>query len=416
MIRVTYIYSACVVLETTDCRIVCDPWFTEGIYDGSWYHYPPIENPIEQIKDCDFIYVSHIHPDHYDSKFLREYLTQYPKARVLIANFAENFLSRKMRADGIPHEVVSEMTVGSTSFRIFPNQAVPDDIDSALAVKCGAHSVVNMNDNLFNEEQVDSIRDYCGSQIQIALLGYTGAGPYPQTYFRQPEQAMTKAEEKKQQFFERYRKMRDKLDAKVNIPFAGKYILGGKLTKLNPYRGVADAVEVTQFDPSALVLADGGRAWIDTANLIPSSVRKELYPVGPMRDYWNSLESKPMHYEKWFSFPLEASPFERYLPKAYQNALRRSKCQSDYYFCLRITDDHWFFMNAKQESNQCEFTKSVEKLTPRSEIEMDYRYLFGLMTGVFHWNNAEVGSQFFTSRVPDIFDRDAQSFLNFFHL
>ena len=43
-----------------------------------------------------------------------------------------------------------------------------------------------------------------------------------------------------------YKKLTNSLNAKVNIPFAGKYILGGKLIELNDYRGVADAVEVLE--------------------------------------------------------------------------------------------------------------------------------------------------------------------------
>jgi hypothetical protein len=50
---------------------------------------------------------------------------------------------------------------------------------------------------------------------------------------------------------------------------------------------------------------------------------------------------------------------------------------------------------------------------PRSEISIDLRYLFGLLTGLFQWNNAQVGSQFQTRRIPDEFLRDAQKFLNF---
>ena len=55
-----------------------------------------------------------------------------------------------------------------------------------------------------------------------------------------------------------------------------------------------------------------------------------------------------------------------------------------------------------------------EMPTPRSEIIIDERYFFGLMTLVYHWNNAEVGSQFMTRRTPNDFNRKAQGFLNFF--
>ena len=39
-IIVRFIYSACIVTSTKDVSILHDPWFTEGIYDVSWFHYP----------------------------------------------------------------------------------------------------------------------------------------------------------------------------------------------------------------------------------------------------------------------------------------------------------------------------------------------------------------------------------------
>ena len=52
--------------------------------------------------------------------------------------------------------------------------------------------------------------------------------------------------------------------------------------------------------------------------------------------------------------------------------------------------------------------------TPRSEIIIDKRYLFGLITCVYHWNNAEVGSQYMVRRIPNEFNSKAQRFLDFF--
>jgi len=34
-ITVKYIYSACIVTSSKDVTILHDPWFSEGIYDGS---------------------------------------------------------------------------------------------------------------------------------------------------------------------------------------------------------------------------------------------------------------------------------------------------------------------------------------------------------------------------------------------
>ena len=51
---------------TKGTRILCDPWIVPGVFEGSWFHYPPIKTKIEDLQNVDAIYVSHIHPDHYD--------------------------------------------------------------------------------------------------------------------------------------------------------------------------------------------------------------------------------------------------------------------------------------------------------------------------------------------------------------
>ena len=63
--KIKYIYSACIEVKTKDLTILCDPWFTDGVYHGTWYQYPKV-NPFEIIDEPDIVYISHIHPDHYD--------------------------------------------------------------------------------------------------------------------------------------------------------------------------------------------------------------------------------------------------------------------------------------------------------------------------------------------------------------
>jgi hypothetical protein len=311
---------------------------------------------------------------------------------------------------------MAELSRGKTRAKLFPNELNPYDIDSALAVRCADHSVVNMNDNLFNPRQLDQILDFCGSRPRIALLSYTGAGPYPQTYIEDHDLLRKKAEAKKQEFFDRYRKMRDKLNPHSTIPFAGKYQLGGKLRHLNPYRGVADAVEVLSFDPNAFVLADGGKASVDTETLQPTAVRTKPYDESAIAAYLEKLGDRPMDYENYFSgLPENAVPFARLFPKAYANALAKSCVSSDFYYCFRLSR-RWFVMNARKGSNEFRFVENVESISPRSELTVDYRYLYGLLTCLFHWNNAEVGSQFMTRRVPDSYSRDAAAFLNYLHI
>lgn len=447
MIKVTYYYSACVAITTPDVSILCDPWFTDGIYDGAWYQYPKIKNPIELIGKHDIIYVSHIHPDHYDPVFLKEYLKVYPETEIIIAEGV--FLDKKMDADGIPYRF---MGMGSedqifksrntrTVIGIIKNDTGSiSDIDTALLVTTNEISkdkstalftVVNMNDNQYYQPQIDQIK-MLTPDIDIALLGHAGAGPYPQTYYKYHEHwdlLQQKVEEKKQEFFRRYTKMADALGAKVNIPFAGQYILGGRLSYLNKYRGMSDATEVLAFDPNAMVLEVG--ASIDTEKLEPflpivvdknlndisyfSALRTKPYDTKEMEAYASTL-TEPMDYMKDFKYlSADSIPWGRLLRKAYHNAMHNIEYEGEVYkIILKISQDRYFYMHLSNPQD-CYMNKYlIPNMRTYSLIEIDYRYLFGLITGVYHWNNAEVGSQYMTTRVPDVYNRSVQRFLNFF--
>lgn len=421
-ISVRYIYSACVITTTPDLSILHDPWFTEGIYDGSWFHFPKIENPLESIGDVDFIYVSHIHPDHYDSDFLKKYFEKYGVKKVLIANHLPNHLAGKMRADGIEATILTEkLTVGKTTVEIIPQKTGSiSDIDSAIIVKYQSsndktHCVVNANDIIFDEEMRTQLKS-AANEVDILLCGYTGAGPYPQTYFdASNDKLLAEANNKKLAFFERYKTLVKTINAKVNIPFAGKYILGGKLVGLNDFRGVADPVEVLEFDEKAVVLADNGGE-IDTDNFNPSRIRKEKYDEREKTKRIQEIQAMRMDYERLIAKEeIEQLPLKRLLFSASRNAVSKSECDENYYFCIRLPNEQVAVINANKNEPKflTFFDKSAALPTPHSEIIIDPRYLFGLLTNVYHWNNAEVGSQYDTRRVPNSLNRKAQAFLNY---
>ena len=117
--------------------ILHDPWFTEAIYDGSWFQFPKVTNPLDSIGDVDYIFVSHIHPDHYDSKFLKEYFNKFGEKKIIIANHQPNHMLGKMRGDGFMPIVLNEiLTIGKTSIEIIPHKTgSASDIDSAIIVK-----------------------------------------------------------------------------------------------------------------------------------------------------------------------------------------------------------------------------------------------------------------------------------------
>ena len=65
--------------------------------------------------------------------------------------------------------------------------------------------------------------------------------------------------------------------------------------------------------------------------------------------------------------------------------------------------------------NNITFTDGVSPLpTPHSQIFIDLRHLFGLLTNIYHWNNGQIGSHYMTRRLPNLLNKKAEAFLNYF--
>ncbi|RJF34600.1 MBL fold metallo-hydrolase [Pseudoalteromonas gelatinilytica] len=419
--KVRYIYSACIEIETPDIRILTDPWFTPGAYDGAWHQFPELKDPLSVIKEPDVIYISHIHPDHYDPIFIKKLFERYGEKPVLIPNFEKNYLYHKAKADGISVTEVNEIKYGDTNIHIIPNVHGSDsDIDSALFVNYKDKNLLNLNDCIESPKHVYELKtiinQYC-DKLDLLALGYTGAGPFPQTYYALSDPELPiKAELKKQQFFKRYISYTEHFDSTYHLPFAGKYLLAGKLTELNDFRGVADAFEVKLFDSKAIILADHGNGEIDLASGHISAQREQLYSHQDYEARKAELKDKKLDYENEIYVPIEKIKFRKLLFESLVKARSKSELEEDYFFVFHIQNNDKkvlsLALNCNKYSN-VELFEQYEGLEPRSEYYVDYRHFFGCLTGLYHWNNAEVASFINVRRVPNIHNGRAQAFLNF---
>jgi UDP-MurNAc hydroxylase len=422
-IELTYIYSACVISKTKDVTVLHDPWFSEGAYDGSWYHFPKIINPLDIIGNIDLIYISHIHPDHYDPVFLREYFSRYGEKEIIIADYAKNYLYTKMKGDGFTPTVLKDtLRFGNTSIDIHPHITNGDsDIDSALVLKYESkertHCLVNANDVVFDRLFREKIKRHAG-EIDIYLGSYAAAGPYPQTYFESNDSMIyIESERVRNNLLSIYKTDVNFFNSKVNIPFAGKYILGGRLAKLNKFLPITDPISVCEFDNRAVILADGGGK-ISTLDYFPSDVRVAKYSDASIIERINEIKFELMDYEKLISMDeIDQLPIKRLLRRAAKNAIAKSEIEKKYYFAIQLQSFEYAVIEASKDGNSdIIFTNDISQYIPRSEIYIDMRHLFGLLTHIYHWNNAEVGSHYNTKRVPNIFNRNVQNFLNFLTL
>ena len=83
--KVTSVGHAGLHLETAAGTILCDPWLYPAYY-ASWFVFP--DNSAldwDALGDCDYLYVSHLHHDHFDAENLARHVNK--SATVLLPDF-----------------------------------------------------------------------------------------------------------------------------------------------------------------------------------------------------------------------------------------------------------------------------------------------------------------------------------------
>ena len=228
---------------------------------------------------------------------------------------------------------------------------------------------------------------------------------------------LKKSKEKINFGIKRYLQISDFIDAKKNMPFAGKYVLGGMLHHLNEHMGIPDPVKVLEHDPKAFILDDGGDAYIDISELDETKhLRSEPYNKALLEKRLIEIKDFKLDYEVDIGISFtEKYPLIKALRTAYSRAIKKSECTTDYFWSIKFKDKY-ISLNSNKNDQQFKISDSVENLSPRNEIFIDERLLVGLISGLYHWNNAAIGSLYLQKRVPDEYNKDAENFLSFLSL
>ena len=70
--QITFYWNSFIKVQISGQTILCDPWVHEISRNCGWIPNKPfrIERVLDEIAESQFIYISHIHYDHFDSKLL----------------------------------------------------------------------------------------------------------------------------------------------------------------------------------------------------------------------------------------------------------------------------------------------------------------------------------------------------------
>ncbi|MDR7324914.1 MULTISPECIES: Rieske 2Fe-2S domain-containing protein [Catenuloplanes] len=220
--RVTGTGHASMRIDTAAGSILTDPWVNPAFF-ASWFPFPDNSQlDWESLGKVDYLYVSHLHRDHFDAENLKRFVSK--KAAVLLPEYPTSELEDELRELGFrsfiktKNEEVVELDGG---LKIMIQALIsPTDGpigDSSLWVEYDGVRLLNQND----ARPSDLSRFAELGHVHAHMLQFSGAIWYPMVY-ELPEAAKRAfGKQKRERQFDRTWRYIDDLKADHVFPIAG---------------------------------------------------------------------------------------------------------------------------------------------------------------------------------------------------
>lgn len=213
--QVTYLGHAGFLVESAGTTVLMDPWF-HSAFLHSWFPYPDNSaiQPILAGRTFDYLYISHTHEDHFDTRFLE---TLDRSVTILAPNYRSRSMQKRFQALGfanilpLDHRQSHELAPGFTATMLLDTSHKED---SGLLLDMGGFRFLDLND--CNTPMSELPKD-----IDLLAAQFSGAMWYPNCYDYPPDVMQQKVDAVRRDLLDTlYRKIRI-MQARAYIPSAG---------------------------------------------------------------------------------------------------------------------------------------------------------------------------------------------------
>lgn len=233
--EVTFLGHAGLYIQTVHGSVLCDPWFNP-MYFASWFPFPSNEDvDLKKISKPDYLYISHLHNDHFDAQFLGDHISK--DATVLLPDFPLDFLERALRNLGFTKFIHAKdrqlLEAGGLRFMLMalagPNGALGD---SSIMVDDGETRIFDQNDAKLVD--LDTLNRF--GPFDVHFIQFSGAIWYPMVYKMPEKRKRVLGRKKRDNQFERAVRYIKQIGASYVIPSAGPpCFLDDELFSLNDF-------------------------------------------------------------------------------------------------------------------------------------------------------------------------------------
>ena len=410
-------------------------------------HFPELNFKPEDFNYVDYIYLSHIHPDHSSVKTLKRMNKNIP---ILIHSYATKFFKNMIERLGFKVIELEHNKRTHLKENLYINILAADNCNPELCHKYFGCSIV---ENKFGSTSIDSMAVFDNetevlvntndcpyllanetasiiksqySKIDMLLVGYTSASAFPQCFEMTTNQKIIEKKRLQSMYVEYAKKYVELLKPKYFFPFAGRYTLAGKLTKLNNDKGAYELEDAYEYftKNSSINLKNNECIILNSGESFDIHLGKpsKIYESMDLEKK-NSYIKKILH-EKKMDYEFEQIPsIEEILlkiPKSFEHFEEKRKqlrFSSDTQIIIKISEFQNILLSCKGDGFKIISENESNKIKNFVKMELDLRLLKWILDGPKFavWNNAEIGSHIQFNRNPDKYERGLYYSLSYFH-
>jgi hypothetical protein len=267
--RVEVIGHATLRVQSGGRTLLTDPWLIDPIGCNSGFHFPPLVHDLATLAaETDAIYVSHIHPDHFNPPTLAHFPKHVP---IHIGRYRRPRFRDEIRALGF--EVVevpfqTPVRVEGTDLEIAIVEHDYEEsaaFDSALVVRTPEFTLFENNDCFLRPEKYRWVREHFA--VDYAFLGYSPASFFPICFEMDEAERTRLLEQAADRRYNDFLEAAAILQPALTVPFAidARFLFAGALWKNVAFNSPTEAVRRSRatgragevMGPGDRILADG---------------------------------------------------------------------------------------------------------------------------------------------------------------
>ena len=399
--RLTYLGHAGFIVEARGLRILIDPWFFPAFL-GSWFPYPDNRFLLDSVLDdkFDFLYISHLHEDHFDKKFLARFDKSIP---VLLPNYRSKALGKKFVSMGfrnlIPfgHLQSKDLAQGVKATMLLDTSHKED---SGLLIECDGVRFLDLND--CNTSLAELPRN-----VDVLAAQYSGAMWYPVCYEYSPDVMAQKVAQVRQDLMKTLIRKCEAVEARTYIPCAGPAcFLDLALARMNDrdstifpvWEDVAEEFAGARPQTSVIQVDPGDKL------AIPDLAVSRFEGDRPSSDLAAYSERRRNEWGEFYEATqpeIGSSDIEAYFGTLQQRNVHLAK-DLDKYIRVSVDKKSWGVQLGQMAEGFV--IEGEDPYPPEYVLIMSPRVLGAVLSGETGWEEALLSLRIQLHRIPDVFD------------